>query len=186
MLLAVGLALLIAQTRGGAAPGDALPYKRGFLVTGNYRVGGLDFTPQLNPPDINGFAIGNIRFNTNPAINKTIPGIDNTVPNGSEVVGAYLYWEAVYIPGATPTAGVEFRGNVIDPGAQWGTGPVLSNALVLDGPTNDTNPVPGLEWTTIQTLPGNTVTVLGRRQSDGKRAADDVQVRRAASVAEAP
>ncbi len=90
-LLAVGLALLVTQTRGGAAPGDALPYERGFLITGNYVVGGVDFTPQQNPADSNGFSTGSIRFNPNPAINNTNPGIDNTVPAGSEIVGAYLY-----------------------------------------------------------------------------------------------
>jgi Bacterial Ig domain len=166
-LAVVPLVLLLAQTGGQAAAGDALPYARGFLVTGNYRVGGVDFTPQQNPADINGFATGEIRFNTNPAINKTNPGIDNTVPAGSEIVAAFLYWEAVYVPGVKPTEGVEFRGNVIDPGAQWGTGPLHNNQLVLSGPNGDAHPVPGLEWASIQTLPGNTSPCWGAANQTG-------------------
>jgi Bacterial Ig domain len=167
----VPLLFLLAQTGGQAAAGDALPYARGFLVTGNYRVGGADLTPQQNPADINGFATGEIRFNTNPAINKTNPGIDNTVPADSEIVAAFLYWESIYVPATTtkPTEGVRFRGHLIDPGAQWGTGPLdpLNSQLVLDGPTADTNPVPGLEWATIATLPGVTATCWGAANQTG-------------------
>ncbi len=61
-----------------------LPYERGFLITGNYRVGGVDFTADSVPPT-DGFATGQILFNTN-----------NAVPAGSEIVAAFLYWEAIY------------------------------------------------------------------------------------------
>ena len=44
------LVLLFAQAGGRAAVGvDALPFSKGFLVTGNYVVGGVDLTPQANP-----------------------------------------------------------------------------------------------------------------------------------------
>ena len=47
------LVLLLAQAGGRAAVGgaDALPFSKGFLVTGNYVVGGVDLTPQANPAD---------------------------------------------------------------------------------------------------------------------------------------
>src|SRR5262245_53714692 len=49
-LLAIGLAVFMTPTRGGAiAIADPLFFDRGFLVTGNYVVGGADFTPQANP-----------------------------------------------------------------------------------------------------------------------------------------
>ena len=59
--LACLLVLLFAQAGGRAAVGvDALPFSKGFLVTGNYVVGGVDLTSQANPADANGYATGTI------------------------------------------------------------------------------------------------------------------------------
>src|SRR5882757_9437636 len=66
-LLAVALVLLFAQTGGRAQTGDALPYSGGVLVTGNYAVGGVDLTEDLNPPDGNGFSTGTIHISGIPA-----------------------------------------------------------------------------------------------------------------------
>jgi len=179
-LLVFGLAVLVAQTRGGAAPpatfaADSLPYSRGFLITGNYVVGGVDFTSSQNPADINGFATGVINFN-NTTIESTATAntasINNKVPDGSEIVAAYLYWEAIYVPGAQPTKGVKFRDHFIDPADEtgqtaWGTGPILNSQLVLSGPGGGSSPVPGLQWTTIPALPGNTSTCWGAANQTG-------------------
>ena len=82
LLAAVALALLLVQTGGRAAPGDsanALPYSRGFLLTGNYVVGGVDFTSGQNPVDQNGLATGTIKFNDT---------LGNKVPDDAEIVAA--------------------------------------------------------------------------------------------------
>src|SRR5262245_39478778 len=93
-LLAISLAVLMTQARSGAiAISDPLSYDRGFLLTGNYVVGGVDFTPQANPA-VNGIAEGTIHFDG-----------ANAVPPGSDIVAAYLYWEAIYLPDVNPTEG---------------------------------------------------------------------------------
>src|SRR5262249_25953883 len=76
-------------------------YSGGFLVTGNYAVGAVDLTHQANPA-VNGFATG-------------ILNID--VPQGADILGAYLYWETIHLTTATNIqAGVEFDGfNVNSP-----------------------------------------------------------------------
>ena len=48
--------------------------------------------------------------------------------------------------------------------AHW---PLPNDPLVLDGPTADTNPVPGLEWATRETLPGNTSPCWGAANQTG-------------------
>jgi hypothetical protein len=121
--LALTLVVLLAQTTGQAAPPqpqlpDALPYSRGFLVTGNYITASVDLTSQANPADAAGYATG------------TIPINDAAVAGGAYLVGAYLYFEAVHpfltnaqgvplpVPeAADPTFGIKFRGTVIPAGA---------------------------------------------------------------------
>jgi len=95
------LAATTAYAQSAAATPNPLPYSKGFLVTGDYVVGGVDFTPQANPADANGFATGTI----------SISG----VPADADIVGAYVYWEAVFsaVPGMSPAAGVKFRGSPI-------------------------------------------------------------------------
>lgn len=91
-LLAVGLAALFTQADGHAQGADALGYSRGFLVTGNYVVGGVDL-----PRD---GGTGTINFNG---------ALGNTVPPDAELVAAFLYWEAL-APPDTAMAGAMFRG----------------------------------------------------------------------------
>ena len=108
--VAVALAVMFAQLGGGAQTGDALPYSRGYLVTGNYVVAGVDLTEQQNPVDQNGLATGTIH------VARCAPPQTTTdcVPDDADIVAAYLYWESI-IPTATPSlaAGVKFRGEEI-------------------------------------------------------------------------
>jgi hypothetical protein len=100
--LTLGLVLLVTQagTYAQVAESQALPYSRGYLVTGNYVAGGVDLTEELNPPDVNGFSTGIIAM--------------SGLPADADIVAAYLYWETI-APTATPelAAGVKFRGHEI-------------------------------------------------------------------------
>jgi len=69
---------LVPRTAAQAQATDALPYSAGFLVTGNYVVGGVDLLT-------NGEA-GIIHFDE---------AHGNAVPAGADVIAAYLYWETV-------------------------------------------------------------------------------------------
>src|SRR5690349_21394632 len=76
-LLASALAMF-AQTSGQAAPGDALPYAKGFSGPINYVVGSVDLTEQANPIDQFGFSTGTLPI--------------SGVPQNADIVAAYLYW----------------------------------------------------------------------------------------------
>ncbi len=104
------LMLLFAQAGGRANVGlaEPLPFSKGFLVTGNYVVGGVDLTLQANPA-VNGYATGTIPINGAPA-------------GGANLVAAYLYFEAVHpnpftSDATNPIFGIKFRGQAISPGA---------------------------------------------------------------------
>src|SRR6185295_11395234 len=75
--------------------------------------------------------------------------LGNQVPADAHIVGAYLYWEAIYAPGVKPTKGVKFRNFKIDPDA--------------DVPTTGfpNTPVIGLKANTIAPIPGNTASCWG-------------------------
>src|SRR5215217_4941011 len=101
-LATIALVLLMTQMVGRAAPVPSqLHYSRGFLVTGNYVVGGVDLTETANPI-VNGFSTGTIQ-------------VGNSVPANADIVAAYLYWETITLT-ANPlqAAGVKFRGVDID------------------------------------------------------------------------
>ena len=137
-LLAIALAIVMTPGRGGAiAISDPLSFDRGFLLTGNYVVGGVDFTPQNNTT-VNGIAEGTIRFDP--------LTLNNGVPPNSDIVAAYLYWEAIYLPGANPTAGVKFRGFPIDPNGDFA-------AASTETPSD----VAGLKAVTLSPLPSNVI-----------------------------
>ena len=63
-LLSIGLAAIIAQTQGQAQGQNPLPYSNGFLVTGNYVVGGVDLQPGQV---VNGLQTGTIPMSGVPA-----------------------------------------------------------------------------------------------------------------------
>ncbi len=95
MLLALGLSLFTTQLAGQAQLPDALRYSRGYLVTGNYVVGGVDFPP--------GGGSGRILIGSDTR---------NAVPADSDVVAAYLYWEDL-TPRTQKVAPAYFRGQLI-------------------------------------------------------------------------
>ncbi|HWK09178.1 MAG TPA: hypothetical protein VNR64_03955, partial [Vicinamibacterales bacterium] len=121
--LSIGLAPSLATAAVDPYP---LKYSNGFLVTGDYVVGGVDFTPQANRPDATGLASGTI----------TIGG----VPTDADVVAAYLYWEVIFTPvcaqfDATGTTCVQwvnpadrarFNGSPISPTARKATSFLLT------------------------------------------------------------
>jgi len=116
-MIAVAAATGLTQLSGDAQTGDALPYSRGYLVTGNYVAAGVNFTETLNPPDSNGISTGTINIaECDPSNDITF----NCVPNDADIVAAYLYWEMI-LPEANPRLanGVTFRGE-----------PILLNDLV--------------------------------------------------------
>src|SRR5207237_3506529 len=94
-LLALALAALFARMEGQAQSTDALPYSKGYLVTGNYVVGGVDV---IANNATNGFVTGNI----------TIGG----VPDNAHIVAAYLYWETIWT-NKNQLKGVTFRGEPV-------------------------------------------------------------------------
>ncbi len=101
-LLAVGLAALVTPTAQAQQGTDPLPYSAGFLTTGNFVVGAVDFTQSANPA-VNSFSTGTL----------TISG----VPPNADILAAYLYWETIHLATVSnPQVGVEFDGyNVNDP-----------------------------------------------------------------------
>jgi hypothetical protein len=100
-LFSIGLVVLMAQQTGHAQQGtDPLPYSGGFLVTGNYVVGGVDLNHQNNPTQFD--ATLGLSFSTG---FLNISG----VPDNADILGAYLYWETVHLTGVSnPEVGVKF------------------------------------------------------------------------------
>ena len=93
-----------ADAQQATAISDPLPYSRGFLVTGDYTIAGVDFTSQANPI-VNGFSTGTLSV--------------SDVPADADIVAAYLYWEEIFTasPGMIPAAGIKFRDSAISPTA---------------------------------------------------------------------
>ena len=81
--LALVLALLLAQSGGHAQSQveDQLNYSTGFLITGNYVVGGVDLTKDVNP-SIGGFSTGVINI--------------SGVPANADILDAYLYSDTIH------------------------------------------------------------------------------------------
>ena len=103
LVFALAIAALFAQTSGLAQPpAESLPYARGFLVTGDYAVGGVDLGEDAHPI-VNGFS--------------TAPIPMSGVPANADIIAAYLFWETVTSGGdgwKTEAAGVKFRGFDLD------------------------------------------------------------------------
>ena len=88
--------------QGGGSPGDALPYSRGFLITGDYATGGVDLREETHIIQ-NGFS--------------TAPISMGGVPPNADILAAYVYWETITTGGdgwKTEAAGVKFRGYDLD------------------------------------------------------------------------
>ena len=91
------VAVMLGTTAAASAQAaNALPYSRGYLLTGNYVVGSLDFTEKAQPANAAGFSTGEI----------SIEG----VPADADIVAAYLYWETITNQSELSQArGVKFR-----------------------------------------------------------------------------
>ena len=97
VFLTVSVGLLTLQTGGHAQVPNPLPYTGGYLVTGNYVVGGVDLTDDLNPSDpVTGLSTGSIQI--------------SGVPTDATIVGAYLYWETITLQADPSQATAKFRG----------------------------------------------------------------------------
>jgi hypothetical protein len=100
--LALGLAAVFAQPAGQAQSQDPLPYAGGYLITGDYAVGGVDVSGSA----VDGFVTG------------TIPM--SGVPADAEIIDAVLYWETITTQAdISQAAGVQFRGVDIDIHDTW-------------------------------------------------------------------
>src|SRR6185312_1867060 len=98
-LAVLTLAVLLTQTVGHAASTalstdiDPLAYSKGYLLTGNYAVGGVDVT---SASASRGFVTGTI-------------SMSRAVPANADILAAFLYWETVSASDAQVN-GVKFRG----------------------------------------------------------------------------
>ncbi len=99
-VVAAGLVLSLT-TRGRALAGDALPYTRGYLVTGDYVVGGVDLTEEANPPGTDGMSTGAVIQMTG-------------VPANADILAAYLFWETLTLEAQPSQAKARFRGVELD------------------------------------------------------------------------
>ena len=96
-LLAIGLVASSGQM-GGQTPAPAsVRSSRGYLITGDYVVSGVDLPA--------GGGTGTINFNTT---------LNNAVPANAEVIAAWAIWETIEPEADTSFAGAEFRGQPID------------------------------------------------------------------------
>ena len=86
------LTLAFAAATAQAQTPDALPFSKGFLLSGGYAVGSVDLNPKS--------AAGGF-------VNGTIPM--SGIPADAEIVGAYVYWEMITTDVAQ-IDGAKFRG----------------------------------------------------------------------------
>jgi hypothetical protein len=95
--VSIGLlaAVLLSFARPAAAQPGNLNFFKNYFITGDYKVHGLG----LKSTGVNGFATGTINF--------------SGVPDGADVLAAFLYWETIVQQGQTGTAGATFRGQDI-------------------------------------------------------------------------
>ena len=87
--------LVLPDGAGLAQAADALPFSKGFLVTGNYAVGGVDVDPKTTA---NGVVTGTVSM--------------SGVPANAEILAAYLYWEMISTDIAQVN-GARFRGSPV-------------------------------------------------------------------------
>ena len=121
--ITLGLVLLFAQR--GLAQDDALNFFKNYFITGDYQVGGVG----LSGTGADGIATGTIHFDQDHG---------NDVPEGVEILAAFLYWQVVSSENEGPESGIAgatFNGfplstpdgplaKVLDPG---GTAPCWSS-----------------------------------------------------------
>ena len=65
-LVVAAISLVCVLGARAACAADALPYSKGFLLTGGYVASGVDLTTQTNPIDPQGFSTGTRRSTIGP------------------------------------------------------------------------------------------------------------------------
>ena len=112
-LLALGLPVLFAQTGGQAAQAtDALPYSTGYLVTGDYAVGSVDFVSTKESDDENRRRDESSREKDEDRSQRTRTIPMRGVPANADILAAFLYWETIAPSSQTPSEiadSVQFR-----------------------------------------------------------------------------
>jgi hypothetical protein len=96
-LISLGLILLLAQAIGHTEASGALPFSRGYLITGGYVVGGVNLAPASGG---GGFLTGTINMS----------GTNHEVPANADILAAFLYWGSV-TTNISQAAGAQFRGS---------------------------------------------------------------------------
>src|SRR6266853_1922903 len=92
--LFISLLLVTFNVQSGqAAVGDALQFFKNYFVTGDYVVGGVGLRGQgVNDPTTAAIA-GTVGTNVTSFATGTIPM--KGVPQGADIVAAFLYWEII-------------------------------------------------------------------------------------------
>ena len=129
-----------------AANPDLLTFNNNYFVTGDFVVGNV---PLRGTGDVSGFATGTINIQSI----SSDPG--NGVPEGADIVAAFLYWQRVEVPGSTPRSDGFFRNYAI-------TGQKLGNDFPY--------PVTGLGSDAMRVYRANVLGYLPL-DADGRRVA---------------
>src|SRR3954468_1104072 len=95
VLILFVVTMLVGGQRVLAQTPDALPFSKGFLVTGNYTVGSVDLNPKAAA---GGRVSGTVSM--------------SGVPADGEILAAYLYWEMIST-NVAQVDGALFRGSPI-------------------------------------------------------------------------
>src|SRR5258705_8541647 len=80
VFILIAFACLTLPSSGRAAtplPGDALPYAKSYIVTGDYAVGGVDLAPG---GAVNGFITGTIHMGTDADSTRNVPANADILP----------------------------------------------------------------------------------------------------------
>jgi len=99
IMVNVGTPVSIVLSNGVPPAADQLALENNFFVTGDYATGSVN----LFGMGANGVATGNIMISDS----STTPGTQG-VPDGADIVAAYLYWEAIENTSAASSANVTF------------------------------------------------------------------------------
>ena len=98
----LGFVLILTQSGQGAVP-NQLSFFKNYFLTGGYAVGGVGLAAQ----GVGGIAEGEIFIGDDPST----PGVDESVPDGAEILAAFLYAQVVSDAGPDAAGvGVTFHG----------------------------------------------------------------------------
>ena len=123
----LGFALLSAQqpVQTQTPPPNPLQFFKNYFITGDYAVGGVGLRGQ----GVGGIATGEIGIGLKKVNGAWVDDPDQTVPEGADIVAAFLYWQVVTTDTAGPDSGsigVKFRGSPLSLADGGPFGKVLS------------------------------------------------------------